>query len=398
MKLLLLIISIFFFLGCPENPPEITVSNSTELHDALLNAEMYATINLKKGTYYGEFNVSKALSIVGESREETILKHDETVFKIQTSFETIGERIVHYKVYLQNLTVEGSIVGETAFENYEKYSTLGELIVKNVDVKTKNRMGIASSTSITCENVTITGDKQNSKYGLFIGRSGTLQNVQITGMTKAGIYQGSSSVGISNSQITDNNIGIISTYDSYLYSDGLKVKDNNIGIMLESTAGENVNLIVENNKERGLWVQYTHDLGVIELREDDYLIIKGESRISDNNGVGLGLYQAENVIIDGIEISNTKNFSEFADGLTVFDSKNVLLKNTVLTNNQRAGVIVENSEIEFENVIIDGEGERGFVLSSGTVTSEPVVIDEDLTNESKSLNLLEPFDVEGFVN
>ena len=126
------------------------------------------------------------------------------------------------------------------------------------------------------------------------------------------------------------------------------------------------------------------------------------TKFIDNFGVSLGAFKSKGIRMNSGEIKTTnkiqmiafgteRGLDDIGDGIELLNTDDVKVKDVQIINSERIGVLVDgNPELEnlgddiplldviFENVTIDGVGDRGFSEQRGRSTQGPEVIPDIL--------------------
>ena len=448
-----------FFYGCEKQEDDYKiVSNSNQLSKEFKQAITGTKILLKEGTYKGSFNIPAGVILLGEDKDKTILESNNSnpVLTINTSNELSK---------IKNLTINaGKEVGI-------KTTGTGKLAIENLKIVAKGVHGIAvkSLTEFTAQNIKITGNVKRSSMNTITDNPTTRENYSSTAITLSKVKNAElnniESSGFAHSvvQIIDSNTriiegkisdslgtgilisgqsnvtindtiiskihsgatsfgyGIVVMDNAHLITNNVDLNNNSLaGMLVDHATGYHTNLFVDNNINRGIWMQFCEKRA--GFNSDLAVIFDGQSTtFSNNKGVSLGAYKSNGVSINAATISDTGKLTmtaqgtetvteKIGDGIEIISSTDIKIKDTVIFNSERVGAIVEyNPELQnlqdnlpemdviFENVIIDGVGDRGFLEQRGKIDQGPDVIPDALINadiEGGLLSTVRPINVD----
>ena len=210
--LALIISSVVGFLSVKAEPKTIIVPDDYgTIEDAVTNAIQGDTIFVKKGTYYETLKIEKAVSLVGEDRDTTIING------VLREGVKVPLTIREDNVSVTGFTLRGGYAGIQLHSNFSQIS--GNRI-------TNTQFGIILSNGLQ-NNITenIVESIKYSGIKLVMATSNLVQRNQITSVD-GGIEISQSS---QNNTISENNISNnLATGISIRYSDGNTLIGNNI--------------------------------------------------------------------------------------------------------------------------------------------------------------------------
>jgi len=274
------------------------------------------TIFVRAGTYYEHVVVNKAVSLIGEDREKTVIDGygAGTVITVEAS----------------NLAIKGFTIKNSGELDYGVY--------------------VASQTNVTIQNNNVA----NNDYGIWLASSSN-NNISGNNITNNdyGIWLASSS----NNNISGNifvNDGLF-VYDSYM----IFVENNTVNgkslVYLEGVTDYSVKdagQVVLNrcNKIRVENLNLSKTEGAIELWETNNTIIQ-KNNIT-NNDYGIYLYSSNNNNISGNNITNNDY------GIYLYSSNNNNISGNNITNNGNAILLASssNNNISGNNITANNYG------------------------------------------
>ena len=429
---LLLILNISLIticLGCETECNKETVSNAEELLQSLKKAESGLTIEIKPGNYDGSFTVPKGINLIGKDKNGvnfTNSANDNPVFLIETGTENI---------IIKNITINADSSGGILTKG------TGDLTLNNINVSIKGKYGINANelNKIVINNVSIIGNVTKNEMGTITSNPNSdklaivgilitntkncmMNDINISGVASVGIQLDNAFAEISDSEIHDsigagiiasgdreisiintsiNNIeagatsfgfGIVAINNVHINTENIVLRKNALaGMLMDHATGKHTNLTVEENINRGVWVQFCEP----KTDMNDNLAVKFDGELNvfkDNEGVSLGFYKTNKISMQNAEFYETKKLEmlaydgmtgmiEVGDAIEIIYSNAIDLSNLVMDNNKRAGLLIDGNpeledtttdlpqiDISFNNVLISGNGDRGFVLQNGEVS------------------------------
>ncbi|MBW1807564.1 MAG: right-handed parallel beta-helix repeat-containing protein [Deltaproteobacteria bacterium] len=248
---------------------------------------------------------------------------------------------------------------------------------------------------------------------LFHGTPGTLDGGELHDLVGSGVHaSGSVMVTLKNLHIHDIwggatpfGYGIAATNLVHLLTEDVILENNKVaGILMDHSTGEHINATVSGNGARGIWLQSCTPTQ--QTPDGRAVIVRGnKTKLINNNGVAFGVFQSTGISLADADVSGTQKISMIAyqestrvdigDGIEVIGSDDLEFSDLTVNNNQRAGIIIDAREgvsevqVTFVNVTIDGDGERGFSVQHGTVTTLPDVIDNTLRENDAAGEILD---------
>lgn len=401
------------------------------LHRALAEAGPGDMIELEAGTFEGSFTLPAGVTLHGAGPDQTVLRFagDGPVLVAEVG-ETGASRVA-------DLAVEGvaggGVLAEGACAGGDGVLELEHLAVS---VQAGLGIGVWNACALRATDVTVTGnvDEQNKSgivpapddtlfavAGLALVQVGDarLTRVELSGAAAYGavLYetptawsggevhhlvgtgiQADGPVDVSLQDLAVHHVwqgatpygyGIVASREVNLTTENVSLEDNEgLGLLINESSGDFSGLTVRSNNNRGVWVQFCNppQAGEPSVR------IHGTNTLFDaNRGVALGVYVSTGVEVadatiqatEKFEVSNNGTGELIGDGIEIIESDQGTFRDLIVQDNERAGVVVdcgdlESSDIQFDNVQISGEGDRGFVPQNGTVTTSPEVTTEAL--------------------
>jgi len=281
--------------------------NHTTIQEAVNAAEKGDTIFVKAGTYHEHVVIDKALSLIGENKQDTIINGSGTgtvvhvaAYNITLSNFTIQNG--RLGIYLQgsnNNIFDGNIVSNNnMYGIYLRYS--GNNALTNNVVSSNNPYGIYLSYS--SNNALIGNTASNNSYGIYLSHSG---NNAITNNTASNSDNGIHLHSSGNNALTGNDISSSSSYGIHLYhSDGNILSGN-----------------FASNNPSGIYVG-----------DSDGNVFAGN--YMSNNQYGIYLYYSRGNTLAGDTVSNN-SYGIYLQG----SSNNAVFHNNFLSNTEPASSI-----------------------------------------------------------
>ena len=384
--------------------------NYTSIQSAIDNVSSGGTVFVFNGTYIENLRISKTLSLVGENREETIVKGsraDDVAF-VSADWVNITGFTFSKGIYLGSYAglklhhCWGCYVGDNNLSNNKHgihaYSSDGNTLVSNtfwnngngIYLTSKSDRNIVSNNTVfsnvwgirisdsdnntvshnsltensqaiyfsdTVYNIVSANNVSMNRYGIFLNQSSnhnTITNNNVFSNTVAGISSWYSHRNvISNNSVWDNAHGIRLVADSWhnIIANNTVTGNELDGIFLLTDANAIENNTVSHNKRRGIYLEWSDANTIIN------------NMVSDNK-VGIFLRNSS----DNTVASNEVRFCEITGiHLLRWDRNNVIADNTI--SDSHRGLDIESSQgnIITDNVIISND-ELGISLtfSNGT--------------------------------
>jgi len=317
-------------------PTTITVPDDyPTIQEAINMASPGDTILVRAGIYYENIVVNKTVSLIGESREKTIIDGNGTgtVITVEAS----------------NLTIEGFTIRNSGV--YEEYGVY-----------------VASQTNVTIQNNSIT----NSWCGILLCVS---SNNSVSGNNIANNEEGicldrSSKTIISGNNITANNwVGIRLFYSSNNGISGNSIKNNEYGIYLHICNNNHLSENIMDDNKYNLCVLHSSDLSGYLNSIDASNLANGkpifylvnQTNLVINHAthpqVGyLGLVNCANITVDGLTIADN------GQGILLAFTNNSRIMNNTLTNNRDGISMYSSSNNTVSGNIMTRNYDDGFVL------------------------------------
>jgi peptide/nickel transport system substrate-binding protein len=200
LLILCFLASAFNFQPVKAEPGTIIVPDDySTIQEAINAANPGDTIYVREGTYYSGVNVNKAVSLIGENRETTIIDcyGEEIGFSIYQNYVNItGFTIEHasYGIFIDNknyCNISGNDITTSTLGVYLYYSNYNNISGNQITYNYGDGINLAHSnnTIISGNNIT-----ENSNYGIY--------------------HSASSNNTISGNNIADNGEGIATSYPS----------------------------------------------------------------------------------------------------------------------------------------------------------------------------------------
>ena len=275
-----------------------------------------------------------------------------------------------------------------------KYSLIGIALskVENANINNLKSSGFASSVVQIIDSNTIITNGEISKSlstGVLISDKAevTLKNMNISS-----IYSGATPYGY----------GVVVKENAHLITENVELSNNKMaGMLIDHATGHHKDLLIDKNINRGVWMQFCE--ARTGFNNDLAVAFEGaNTTFSNNQGISFGAYKSKGINVDSATITDTSKLQmvaegtvtgleEIGEGIEILASSNVKLKDMVIFNSERIGVVVDFDpemqdiqdnlpmmDVVFDNVIIDGVGDRGFSEQRGRIDQGPVVIPESL--------------------
>lgn len=161
--------------------------------------------------------------------------------------------------------------------------------------------------------------------------------------------------------------GVLVTGAADVTSQGLVIGDGKgYGLVTAGAAGRHVGLVAQGNRDVAVWVQ---DSASFEL--------SGDSKITANKLAGVAVVHSSNVTLEGVTVAKsdlaTKVVGEtgsvqVGDGIELVGStKNIRLASLTLTDNDRAGLVIDLEGAAADGIAIEGVSVSGSGTMLGAV-------------------------------
>lgn len=369
IALILILVGTFFLSSIllPESASAKTLyvggggpGNYTSIQNAIFAAEPGDTVFVYNGTYYGNIEIYKTVSLVGEGRDNTTIDGSNSgdvvyvtgdwvnitgftitasgwgyagVYIYQANWTRIADSNISWNrmgVYL-HLSHNSTVANNTLLWNtydgiYVRESTHNHVSGNNAS---ENRYGIYIGGS---SNNTVTGNilSKNSNYGIYLSSSdgNILSNNNASSNTNYGIFLQSS-----RHNVLLDNVGTANENGVFLYSSS----DNTISRGTFS-----------GNAISGIHSQYSSDNTVLN------------TTVVSNGASGICLYSSGSSVVFGNNATSNKY------GITVQSSTAPNRINQNVATNQERGIFVSDSENDLvEDNIVIGNAE-GIYLGTST--------------------------------
>ena len=405
----LIALSLVVLVGCGgEDEP---ASSAAELSAALAGAGAGDTVRASAGTFRGIFVVPDGVTLVGAG-DGTILESagDEAVVMLRaTSSETTVRNLTVRSTGTAAVIATGA--GTATVDTVRVESTRG-IGIGGEDAGTFRLVDVTLIGPVTPDNVSELPldptPADTATHGIVLVRvaDAELLRVTVNGYAKFGAlfvesgvdwdtgnanenvstglmsYGGSATLTGVEVARTIGGFTLIPPYNA-VFANGSVVSTTNLvasggegyGVLHSGTGGSHVGLIAEDNTAAGLWAQDTAGLA-----------LSGASgRIANNAFAGLVALDSSDVTVEDIAVTDTRmarrvfgetSTVEVGDGIQLVRSTTAItLRNVTLTNNQRAGTLIDlgGSTIDgvsLESVTANATGTSlGVVAQNGTLTA-----------------------------
>lgn len=360
----------------------------TVIQDAVDNANEGDTIRIRPGTYDQSFEVDKAISVIGQSKDTTIINSDAPITVLVTSDDVLISRMrfrlatTHAGLYIEHC----------------RNVTVRDVICRN------NNVGIwvQGGGGHTFERVTC---YLNDNEGIFL--NGTDDNVYIDGFCGYNTI-GAKVTGGDNNTFDrtvirfNSNSGYAFISEHTVLMDNIMVRDCRIygnggdaGLGASGIRGDNVdnlwvlNCSIYDNEGQGIIIKpyFTHTSRVhikdtnsssnkyhgISLQLVNYVYIEDcilmDSRLS--GGIYIWRAYGESLIAN-CTIKNNLGIGTFESGLTTRHNKNQLIYNCTITDHPMYGISVLRDSspqpainVSIVDCVLDLNAEVGIAFSAG---------------------------------
>jgi parallel beta-helix repeat protein len=301
------------------------------IQEAINAANSGDTIFVKAGTYYENVIVNKTLSLIGESRDATVIDGNGMGFVVQA---------LSNNVTIRNFTIMNAFTGISADES--AYTRIENNWVRSC------YQGIRfwSSFGNVIKGNIITSIMLFSDSGAGILLYGSSNNIitenTITLNEWTGIgFDSSNNNSVSGNNITNNGSGILLGVSSNNTISGNSIINNDYGIRLYKSSLSNIsrNNITANNVD-GIWLSDSSNYNSI-----------AENSVA-NNGQGISLSYSSNNSVAENNITNNNYGIHLVSGA----SNNSIFGNTI-TENLNDGIKIEDS---YNNTISENTIKNNF--------------------------------------
>jgi parallel beta-helix repeat protein len=297
----------------------IVPDDAFTIQQAINNATEGDTVFVKSGTYYENVTVSKSISLIGESRESTIVHSNATVTVLVTASNST----------VANFTVSNSGGVEVEDDHYGiSVSHADNCNISRNSLTAGNNVGIGLGSS---SYTSVIGNMFN-KTGLVVGNSyhNTVINNTVNGQpivylednanqvivgTGQVILVNCLNITVQNSQLTYTSIGV-----QLRSSNSCKIIDSNLtesyeGISIQRSSGNNIT---------GNFV-YQTIFGIVLFRTTNTAI---SDNLVNDNYEGMAIYTNSNLnVVTGNYIVNNQA------GIDVFGTSNCSIDHNNFVNN-----------------------------------------------------------------
>jgi hypothetical protein len=403
-------------------------SDAAALHKALEGAGSGDIVQLGAGSFEGSFVVPAGVTLAGDPGGGSILKFsgEGPVLEVPTAagsttvvknlaveggtgggIEADGGGAIRLddvqvtvsgavgvklealsQVTVQDLDITGNVTeaekdGIPVDPDPQRYAVVGLALVQvgQADLGNLTAQGFAAYGVILYESPsTWDGGEVHHLVGTGIQAAGAVE-VTLKNLNVHHVWQGATPFGY----------GVVASHEVNLVTENLTIEDNGLaGILIDHATGTHIDIKVKRNGNRGIWIQ--HCTPKDRLAGSAAVTFQGTgNHLDDNAGVGFGVFQSQGISLQNAQINNTKKITmvalgageaQIGDGIEIIGSDDLEFSDVTLDNNERAGVVVDgrtpelpesDTTVDFVNVEISGDGDRGFASQNGTASSSPTV-------------------------
>ena len=405
----LIALSLVALIGCAgEDGP---ASSAAELSAALGGAGAGDTVRASAGTFRGSFVVPDGVTLEGAG-DGTILESSDdraVVILRATSAQTTVRNVTVRSTGSAAIVATGA--GTATVDTVRVESTRG-IGIGGEDAGTFRLVDVSLVGPVTRDNVSSLPldptPADTATHGIVLVRvaDAELLRVTVNGYAKFGAlfvesgvdwdtgnanenvstgmmsYGGSATLTGVEIARTIGGFTLIPPYNA-VFANGSIVSTTNLvasggegyGVLHSATGGNHVNLVAEDNTAAGLWAQDTAGLS----------LSGASSRIANNAFAGVVALESADVTIEDAAITDTRmarrvfgetGTVEVGDGIQLVRSVTAItLRNLTLTNNQRAGTLIDlggstTDGITLTSVTANATGTSlGVVAQNGTLTA-----------------------------
>ena len=317
------------------------------IQEAINAAKPGDTILVAPGIYYESITIAKPISLIGENKENTMIRGLGTGDVVYISSDGVK---------ISGFTIKGSGTryigpfneGDSGIElNHVTNCTVSNLIVAG------NTLGISL---IFCKNIVITNNLviSNRREGIFMVSSSNSLVINNTSNSNGG--HGGIWLALSS-----NNI-IISNIANFNPDHGIKLHTSNSNTVENNTCSFNGNgiflfnaydnKVINNNCSRN------RDIGIFLRCSEDNIVANNTCKFNGGHGISLDFLNYNNTVKNNVLLNNRGN------GITLrlSSSHNRVIGNIAILNgkgDEGAGVCIEysdNNEISFNVLLMNTHG------------------------------------------
>lgn len=382
-----------FFLGSillPESASAKTLfvggagpGNFTSIQNAIFAADPGDTVFVYNGTYYENIEIYKAISLVGEGRDNTTIDGSNSgdvvyvtgdwvnitgftitasgwgyagVYIYQANWTRIADSNIsgnRMGVYL-HLSHNGTVANNTLLWNsydgiYVRESTHNHVSDNRAS---ENRYGIYVSGS---SNNTVTGNilSKNSNYGIYLSSSdgNTLSNNNASSNTQYGIFLQSSQHNVLLDNVgAANEFGVILYFSSDNTISRGTFSGNAFSGISSQQSSDNamINTTVVSNGASGIYMYHSGNS-----------VIFGNNATSNNYGITVQGSTAPNRIDQNVATNQER-------GIFVSDSENDLVEGNIVVGNEEGIYLGASAGIQVTGNNVSSNNMRGIYIDSSS--------------------------------
>lgn len=371
------------------DPTAVEVENVEQLNNALADSTV-TTINLAQGTYEGQFEINRDVTIIGDGAGQTVIQAPDS---LSTKFTTSNDNKPVIFVTngaeptIKNLTVDGAGKGNSNYRFigigfYNAGGTVDNVEIKNI-IDTpfsgmQHGVGIYAYNEnkepheLNVTNCTITNYQKNGMAVYGYNMTVDISNNTVTG-------QGETDVNCQNGiQVSDVAGGVITgnTVSNHRYIKDDQWKGGAVGILVFNVADSNLE-VYDNNYSNNDWDFWNNDYDEAVTLTGD---IGGEAFVEDTDTEECtATVTLEKDTTVNMNITATVNgIQEFADSYLILDfgaqagNVNVKVDGTKITPDTNGKFVI--------GTVIDGLVTQEFTATlifeaGGTYTADIYVDD-----------------------
>ncbi len=158
-------------------------------------------------------------------------------------------------------------------------------------------------------------------------------------------------------------MGSAKAADNHLVSDEIE-----FGSALATiVAGDTITLTADFN------VTHRIDINVSDITIDGagHTLMPTFTKTDNSNNATLGI-SGDNVVIEDLTIDGVNGIN--LHGINIYVAQNTLLTDVTVSNNDRAGIVVNGSTVEVHNITTSGNGWGGINVDQGGGVTEPAIL------------------------